>query len=102
MMIAGLALAAWVGQPVLAGGLQADGGDGLLHYGFGEYAAGGSGAEALDAVGMAETRGRIWALPLAIVGVDLALMSFYWGVYVPSLGGGGGSCFNCRLDIDLQ
>ena len=41
--------------------------------------------EELDPIAMEITRGGLGplALALGIAGVDLALMSFYWGIYVP-------------------
>ena len=41
--------------------------------------------EELDPIAMESTRGGLGplALALGIAGVDLALMSFYWGIYVP-------------------
>ncbi|MDA9848956.1 hypothetical protein N9C27_08785 [Luminiphilus sp.] len=42
--------------------------------------------EELDPIAMESTRGGLapLALALGIAGVDLALMSFYWGIYVPN------------------
>ncbi|WP_435217008.1 hypothetical protein [Luminiphilus sp. nBUS_07] len=41
--------------------------------------------EELDPIAMESARGGLapLALALGIAGVDLALMSFYWGIYVP-------------------
>jgi hypothetical protein len=41
--------------------------------------------EQLDPIAMESARGGLapLALALGIAGVDLALMSFYWGIYVP-------------------
>ena len=50
-----------------------------------------SGAELEDATG----RIAPLYLALSIAGVDLALMGFFWGVYVPNYGGGG-SCAGCN------
>lgn len=48
---------------------------------------------------MQETEGQLWPLVggiAAIVGVDIALASYFWGVYVPS-SGGGGKCPTCTI-----
>jgi len=37
----------------------------------------------LDQQGIEETTGEVAFLVAAIVGIDRALMSFFWGVYVP-------------------
>lgn len=55
-------------------------------------------ASVLDNQAMEQTHGQLWPLVggiAAIVGVDLALASYFWGVYVPSTG--GGSCASCTL-----
>ena len=41
--------------------------------------------EPLDAVAMESTRGGIGplAIALGVAGIDIALMGFFWGVYVP-------------------
>lgn len=48
---------------------------------------------------MQETEGQLWPLVggiAAIVGVDIALSSYFWGVYVPSAGGAG-KCPSCTI-----
>ena len=55
-------------------------------------------ASLLDNQAMEQTHGQLWPLVggiAAIVGVDLALASYFWGVYVPSTG--GGSCTTCTI-----
>ena len=55
-------------------------------------------ASFLDNQAMEQTHGQLWPLVggiAAIVGVDLALASYFWGVYVPSTG--GGSCTTCTI-----
>ena len=55
-------------------------------------------ASLLDNQAMEQTHGQLWPLVggiAAIVGVDLALASYFWGVYVPSAG--GGSCTTCTI-----
>ena len=44
---------------------------------------------------MSETKGELAFLVAAIVGVDLALIGAFWGVYVPNAG--AGTCLNCNL-----
>lgn len=43
----------------------------------------------LSAADMAQTQGRFALIPFIglVVGTDIALASFYWGVYVPTVGG---------------
>jgi hypothetical protein len=50
----------------------------------------------LSAPEMAQTRGRFAPMVAyigAVAGLDLALAGFFWGVYIPSYGGGG--CSSC-------
>jgi len=54
----------------------------LAAYAF-EGEAGGLTLDILDSATMDDTQGQIWALPLAIIAVDFAMMGFFWGVYVP-------------------
>lgn len=48
--------------------------------------------ELLSTQDMEATRGKFAPLPFIafVVGADIALMSFFWGTYVPSQRGGGG------------
>lgn len=41
---------------------------------------------------MEETKGEVWPLIAAIVATDIALASYFWGVYVPSVSNSGGQC----------
>jgi len=43
--------------------------------------------EVLDAQAMGSTRGELWPLIGAVVTVDLALATFFWGTYVPTMSG---------------
>ena len=55
-------------------------------------------ASLLDKRAMEQTHGQLWPLVggiAAIVGVDLALAGYFWGVYVPSTG--RGSCTTCTI-----
>lgn len=55
------------------------------------------GAASLSTQDLEASTGR-WAplaLALGIAGVDLALISVYWGIYLPTYGGGG-SCAVCN------
>lgn len=51
----------------------------------------------LDETQMQETRGRLAPLVVAatIAGLDLAMMSFFYGVYVPNYASHGGACATC-------
>jgi hypothetical protein len=64
---------------------------------FGSSDSALEGATALSAQDLEASTGR-WAplaLALGIAGVDLALISVYWGIYLPTYGGGG-SCAVCN------
>ncbi|MBM70688.1 MAG: hypothetical protein CME43_14565 [Haliea sp.] len=64
---------------------------------FGSAEATLEGATALSTQELEASTGR-WAplaLALGIAGVDLALISVYWGIYLPTYGGGG-SCAVCN------
>lgn len=41
---------------------------------------------------MGETKGEVWPVIAAIVATDIALASYFWGVYVPSVSNSGGQC----------
>lgn len=67
------------------GGLPAGESSSALASYFSELPAGS--VELLDPVQMEETRGEIWPLIGAVVTIDLALATFFWGTYVPSVTG---------------
>lgn len=92
----GLALAAIVSQPVIANATVGHDDAAWVSAAFGGADVVASGAEVLSPDALAESNGKVAPLLLAfsIVGVDLALMGMYWGVYVPNYGGGG-SCSGC-------
>ncbi|MEQ9462439.1 MAG: hypothetical protein RJQ10_02165 [Haliea sp.] len=95
---AGLALATLVCQPLAAGTTPAATADTVwVNSAFGDASALASGAQMLTGAELESATGRIAPLYLAlsIAGVDLALMGFFWGVYVPHYGGGG-SCAGCN------
>ncbi len=95
---AGLALATLVSQPVMAGAAPAGAhGPAWVSSAFGGVSPLTSGAEVLTDAELESATGRVAPLYLAlsIAGVDLALMGFFWGVYVPNYGGGG-SCAVCN------
>jgi hypothetical protein len=50
----------------------------------------------LSAEEMSETRGKFALVPFVglVIGTDIALASFFWGVYLPSLQGYA-SCMSC-------
>lgn len=52
---------------------------------FGELPAGT--LEVLDPAEMQDTQGQLWPLIGAVVTVDLALATFFWGTYVPTVTG---------------
>lgn len=95
---AGLALATLVCQPLTAGAAPAAAQDpAWVSSAFGGLSPLASGAEVLTDAELQSATGRIAPLYLAlsIAGVDLALMGFFWGIYVPNYGGGG-SCAGCN------
>ena len=55
-------------------------------------------AHTLDEAAMRDTRGELWPFIVSVVGVDLALSSYFWGVYVPTVGGGSG-CVTCSYSV---
>lgn len=57
-------------------------------------------AQPLDEAAMVESRGQMAPLigvVAGIAGLDLALMGFYWGYYVPTISSFGGACTGCNL-----
>lgn len=57
---------------------------------------------ALDDAAMAETRGELIPLIASIAAVDLALATFFWGVYVPMYAQPrGGVCTTCDIPKPL-
>lgn len=50
----------------------------------------------LSAEEMATTRGKLALVPFIglVIGTDIALASFFWGIYVPSMLGAG-NCMSC-------
>ena len=54
-----------------------------------------SNAKLLDAGVMRDTRGQVWPFIAAVATFDLALASYFWGVYVPTVSAGGGGCMTC-------
>jgi len=52
--------------------------------------------EQLTAAELDATKGR-WlpAFVFGVVGADLALSAYFWGVYVPNYTGGTGGCLSC-------
>lgn len=57
-----------------------------------------AGATLLDEPTMRDTRGELWPFIVSVVGLDLALSSYFWGVYVPTVGGGSG-CITCSYAL---
>ena len=49
----------------------------------------------LDDQTMRDTRGELWPFVFGVVGLDLALAGYFWGVYVPAVGGSG-NCTTCN------
>ena len=62
-------------------------------------------ARPLDEQAMIENRGEMAPLigvVAGIAGLDLALMGFYWGYYIPTVSSGGGSCSGCNSALISQ
>lgn len=89
------ALASFVSLPAFAGGLTTSSADALAGDAFSLEAGAPGEMDFLSEQEMAETKGELAFLVAAIVGIDLALIGTFWGVYVPIAG--GGSCLNCNL-----
>lgn len=56
--------------------------------------------DVLSTTDMEDTRGELWPFVLGVVGLDLAISTYFWGTYVPSMSGGG-SCTACSLPLPL-
>lgn len=95
---AGIALAALISQPLVASAAPAAGPENAwVNAAFGDVSPVASGAAMLTDAELESATGRIAPIyfALSVAGFDLALMGFYWGVYVPHYGGGG-SCTGCN------
>ena len=49
---------------------------------------------------MADTRGELWPMIFTVAAVDIALSSYFWGVYVPQYAApasGVGLCPACEI-----
>lgn len=49
----------------------------------------------LDDSEMRETQGELWPFIFGVATLDLALATFFWGAYVPTVSGTGGFCVGC-------
>ncbi len=97
-LVAGLSLAVVIGQPLTVAAAPAGGEPAWLSEAFAEGAALDQ-AHALDETAMTDSRGQLAPLigvVAGIAGLDLALMSFYWGYYIPTVSSGGGACTGCN------
>lgn len=79
--------------PLVSAGNAVDG----VQVPSGEFNLAFSGAESsallpMSEAAMGETRGEIWPFIAAVVATDLALATYFWGVYVPSVSNSGGQC----------
>jgi hypothetical protein len=102
-IVAGVALAALVSQPLVASASSPGAEDNAwAKSAFGGASSMPSGAEMLSGAELEDATGRLapLALTFAIAGFDVALMGFYWGVYVPYYSGGGcvGGCSNSLIN----
>ena len=93
------ALASFVSLPAFAGGLPANSAANFAGDAFSLESGTTEQVDFLSEREMEETKGELAFLIAAIVGVDLALIGTFWGVYVPTAGAGG--CVNCNL-ADLR
>jgi len=50
----------------------------------------------LDDSEMRDTQGELWPFIFGVAAVDLALATFFWGAYVPTVTGPGGFCDGCN------
>lgn len=90
-VLGAVALTAVVTQPAFAG--EPAPAEATLAAAFGGSTA---AVEVLDYEQMAQTEGKLapLLLPLTIVGVDLALIGAFWGVYIPYI---SGDCSYCVI-----
>ena len=100
---AGVALAALISQPLVASAAPTSVDNGAwANSAFGGVSSMPSGAEMLTGAELESSTGRLAPLVLtfAIAGFDVALMGFYWGVYVPYYSGGGcvGGCSSSLIN----
>lgn len=85
-------------QPALAGSLNMPAKDSIIQGAFGQNSSTMAAVNFLSEKDMATTKGQFGPLLLtavAIAGVDLALISVFWGIYVPNYGSGAAACANC-------
>ena len=96
---AGIALASLlVAQGSLAGAVPERGSDGSEPFALAFAEAPREGLRILDEEALRDTEGALWPLIGAVVTIDLALATFFWGAYVPTVtGSGGGLCTTCYL-----
>ena len=102
---AGVALTALISQPLVASASSPVAEDtAWANSAFGGVSSMPSGAEMLSGAELEDATGRLapLALTFAIAGFDVALMSFYWGVYVPYYSGGGGCVGGCSYSVIHQ
>lgn len=92
-------LASFVSLPAFAGGLSTSSAGSLAGDSFAMEAGTADKIDFLSEQEMTETKGELAFLIAAIVGIDLALIGTFWGVYAPYAG--AGSCLNCNL-ADLR
>jgi len=100
---AGIALAALISQPLSAAAAPSAAEDtAWVNSAFDGVGSMPSGAEMLSGAELEDATGRLapLALTFAIAGFDVALMGFYWGVYVPYYSGGGcvSGCSNSLIN----
>jgi len=92
-LVNSIALASFVSLPAFAGGFTAGPGSVMIDDAFSLEAGSAGQVDLLSEQEMSDTKGQLAFLVAAIVGVDLALIGAFWGVYVPNYGAGG--CLKC-------
>ena len=89
-----VALASLVSLPAFAGGFTAEPASAMVDDAFSLEDGSAGQVDFLSEQEMSDTKGELAFLVAAIVGIDLALIGAFWGVYVPNYGAGG--CLKCN------
>ena len=92
-LVNAVALASLVSMPAFAGGFTPQPGSSMVDDAFSLKEGSAGQVDFLSEQEMSDTKGELAFLVAAIVGIDLALIGAFWGVYVPSYGTGG--CLKC-------
>lgn len=73
---------------------EAEFNDALVEQAFGTVPA--DQLQFLDQAEMESTEGELWPIVFGVAGIDIALSAYFYGVYVPTISGNGGTCVYCN------